>query len=113
VTSRVSRTALLAALSLAIAGAAAAAGRDFKWDELKKQGRIVSGTVLSPETGSSEYRLQIENKAGPMTATVLTVEPAQIKGPRYTISGRVSYEGVEGVGYLEMWSYFPGGGQYF
>jgi hypothetical protein len=57
--------------------------------------------------------LQVENKAGPMTATVLTVEPAQIKGPRYSISGRVRYESVEGVGYLEMWSYFPGGGQYF
>jgi hypothetical protein len=48
-----------------------------------------------------------------MTATVLTVELPLIKGPRYTISGRVRYDGVEGVGYLEMWSHFPGGGQYF
>jgi hypothetical protein len=113
VTSRVSRTVLPVALSLAVAAPAAAAGREFKWDELKKQGRIVAGSVLAPEPGSSEHRLQIENKAGLMTATVLTVEPAQVKGPRYAISGRVRYDGVEGVGYLEMWSYFPGGGQYF
>src|SRR5262249_5231749 len=113
-TSRLGTSTLLVTLSLALAPDAAAATRVFKWDDLKKQSRIAAGTVLPPESGSPDPRLQIVNgEAAPLTATVLTIDAPQIVGPSYSLSGRVRYGAVEGTGYREMWSYCPGGGQYF
>lgn len=45
--------------------------------------------------------------------TVAIIEAPAIKGQRYAVTGQVRYQGVEGAGYLEMWSHFPDGGQYF
>ena len=45
--------------------------------------------------------------------TVAIVERPSIQGPRYAVTGQVRYQGVEAAGYLEMWSYFSNGGQYF
>jgi len=116
-TSRLARKTLLVPLSLAVtinAAAAPAAARDFKWEELQKQGRVSAGTVLPPESGSPTHRLKIENsKPSPSSVTVLTIDQPQIAGPRYRVSGQVRYDNVEGTGYLELWNYFPGGGQYF
>jgi hypothetical protein len=87
---------------------------DYRWDELQRQGRVTAGTVLPPEAGSSFHRLKVESASStPSSVTVLTIEAPRITAPRYVLSGQVRYEGVEGIGYLEMWSYFPGGGQYF
>ncbi|HVH29127.1 MAG TPA: hypothetical protein VM818_20375 [Vicinamibacterales bacterium] len=77
-------------------------------------GRISAGTVLAPESGSSDRRLEIKSAtSSPSSTTVLTIDRPQIKGPRYRLSGRLRYEGVEGVSYLEMWNHFPDGSQYF
>jgi hypothetical protein len=112
--SKAARKALPVLLSLTLASSLAAATQRFTWDDLQKQGRISTGTVLAPEAGSSDRRLEIKRTAAtPSTATVLTIERPQVTGPRYRLSGRVRYENVEGAGYLEMWNYFPGGGQYF
>jgi hypothetical protein len=70
--------------------------------------------VLPPEAGSSFHRLKVESASStPSRVTVLTIEAPRITGSRYVLSGQIRYEGVDGTGYLEMWSYFPGGGQYF
>jgi hypothetical protein len=70
--------------------------------------------VLPPEAGSSFHRLKVEAASStPSRVTVLTIEAPHITAPRYVLSGQVRYDGVEGTGYLEMWSYFPGRGQYF
>jgi len=45
--------------------------------------------------------------------TVLTIDAPRITSARYAITGQVRYDDVEGAGYLEMWSHFPGGGQFF
>ena len=114
--SKLARKALLVALSLALAGHAAAqpAARAFKWEELQKQGRLSAGTVLPPETGSQGHQLKIENGTpNPSSVTVLTIDRPQITTQRYRLSGRVRYEDVQGTGYLELWNHFPGGGQYF
>jgi hypothetical protein len=91
-----------------------AAVQTFRWDELQKQGRVAGGTVLSPESGSSDYRLKIDSsQPRPSSVTALTIDRPQIAAPRYKLTGKVRYDNVEGIGYLEMWNYFPGGGQYF
>jgi hypothetical protein len=56
----------------------------------------------------------VEGAAGRQTTvTVLTVPEPRITARRYALSGQVKYENVEGSGYLEMWSHFPGRGQFF
>ena len=70
--------------------------------------------MLPPEAGSSFHRLKVESASStPSSVTVLTIEAPRITGPGYVLSGQVRYDGVDGTGYLEMWNYFPGGGQYF
>ena len=111
-TSRIGSAALLVLLSLVVTHAAGAA-RAFKWDDLKKQGLILGGTVLPPESGSSDQLLKIGNStSNPTTVTILSIENPVV-GTRYQLDGRVRYENVSGTGYLEMWSYFPSGAQYF
>ena len=41
------------------------------------------------------------------------MEAPAVTGDSYAITGKVAYEGVEGDGYLEMWSVFPDGSRYF
>jgi hypothetical protein len=88
--------------------------REFKWDELQRQGRALAGTLLPPGSGSPGHQLKVENtKSTPSTVTVLTIDRPPIAGPRYSLRGQIRYDNVEGTGYLELWNHFPGGGQYF
>ena len=108
------RRRLLGLLSLPIATVALSAlTLDLKWEDFQRDRRLVAGTVLPPETGSSFYRLKIDGSAQPSSVTVLTIERPAIKAPRYALTGQVRYDGVQGIGYLELWSHFPDGGQYF
>jgi hypothetical protein len=116
-TSSSGKKALLAPLSLTIlvgVGAAQGTSREFRWNELQKQGSLLAGPVLSPEPGAPFHRLKVEGSTfGPTRVTVLTIDRPHIVGPRYGLRGQIRYEGIEGIGYLEMWNYFPDGGQYF
>lgn len=88
--------------------------RTFHWNDLQQQGKVSAGTVLPPEVSAQFYRLQIQGSpSGPTRATVLTIEHPPIAGQRYVVQGQIRYEGIQGVGFLEMWNHFPGGGQYF
>ena len=80
---------------------------------MQKSGQITAGTVRSADARSSFATLQIEGAGQPRTITILTIEAPRITSSRYAITGQVRYEGVDGAGYLEMWSHFPDGGQYF
>ena len=42
-----------------------------------------------------------------------TIESPGIQASSYFVTGDVRHEGVEGKGYLEMWSHFPDGSRYF
>ena len=95
------------------AGAVPALAQELTWDALQKEQRVAAGTVLPPEPGSSFHRLRIDGTGQATAVTVLTIEQPPVQGPRYAITGQVRYDAVEGTGYLELWNYFPGGGQYF
>jgi hypothetical protein len=68
--------------------------------------------VLPPTAGAPFSSLKIDGGTG-APITVAIIDHPAIKGPRYAVTGKVRYEGVEGTGYLELWNHFPGGGQYF
>lgn len=57
--------------------------------------------------------VKIANPSGqPLQTPVLTVEKPPLTQRVYAISGLIRYQGVEGRGFLEMWSHFAGG-KYF
>jgi hypothetical protein len=94
--------ALAAALAVVALGACGNddAGRTIEWDEVAAQGGFVQ-----------DNRLVVTSDGG--SVPVAVIEPVGIGGTGYEVRGRVSYEGVTGTGYLEMWSYFSDGGAYF
>ncbi len=51
--------------------------------------------------------------SGPTSLHLLTIEHPPVAGPGYVVAGQVRYEGVEGQGYLEMWTVFPDGQRFF
>jgi hypothetical protein len=69
--------------------------------------------VLPPDSGSPFHHLKIESKGQPATITVLTIDRPGVAAPRYALTGQVRYEGVEGIGYLELWNHFPDGSHFF
>ena len=86
--------------------------QEIRWDELQRGGRLAAGSVLPPTAEAPFSSLKIDGGSG-APVTVVIIESPAVKGQRYAVTGQVRYEGVEGTGYLEMWSHFPNGGQYF
>jgi hypothetical protein len=88
--------------------------REISWAKLKAEGKLKVGQVLSPDEKTTRERVRIDNSSGePVTAQLLTIENPGVKTTTYAIRGQVRYEGVEGNGYLEMWSHFPDGKKFF
>jgi len=75
--------------------------------------RPLAGQVIEDSEGKGAV-LAFENDTGvPMTATFARVENPGVTASNYALHGTVRYDGVEGVGYLEMWNVFPDGSRYF
>ena len=105
------RCALASAVAaLALAGHAAAAGPTVDWSSA----RVEHGTVLPDGAlgGGAALRLVSQSGKGAVFRLAEIHNPA-IRGDQYAVVGRVRYAGVEGSGYLEIWSVFAGGSRYF
>lgn len=64
-----------------------------------------------PESGTragSEVEI-----VGPGTFRIVTIHEPGIVADQYEVSGTLRHSGVDGVAYLEMWSYFGDGDAYF
>jgi hypothetical protein len=119
-------------IALAVVFATSLAGaevtlQEFSWSKLRHEGRLVSGQVVAADSTTPFETLVVENtESSPATFTVLVIEDPGITSSNYAVRGRIAYEGVEdkgysleggewklrvieGVGHLEMWSYFPDG----
>jgi hypothetical protein len=57
--------------------------------------------------------VQVTGETGPTSTTVLEVDSPEVPSHRYVLRGRIRYEGVEGAGFVEMLSVFPGRGTFF
>jgi hypothetical protein len=88
--------------------------RQISWSALKAEGRLLSGEVVPADAGYGFESLRVTNPdRAPRVLPLLTIDKPGVKNPRYVLSGYVRGEGIEGQAYLEMWSFFAGGGQYF
>jgi hypothetical protein len=104
------------ALAVVLATPLACAGRtlqEFSWSDLQVETRLESGEVVAADASTPFESLVVENtKSSRATFRILfVVGPGTLSD--YAIRGRVAYDGVEGIGYLEMWSYFPHGRRRF
>ena len=90
----------------------AAVTRAVLFDVVEGQYRFVAAGQ-APTTAEAPFSsLKIDGGAG-APVTVAIIERPAINGQRYAVTGQVRYEEVDGTGYLEMWSHFPDGAQYF
>ena len=92
------------------ARAATAQGFTIDWSHT-----TVTGGQLLPGQGpdrAAALALRADNPGGTRFQLVTIDRPPTGGGP-YVVRGMVRYDGVEGQGYLEMWSVFPDGGRYF
>lgn len=95
---------------LIAARAATAQGVTVDWSRTAVSG----GRALPGEGPDGATALQLRATApGGTSFHLVTIDDPQITGPAYVVAGQVRYEGVEGQGYLEMWSVLPGGERFF
>ena len=88
--------------------------RDISWSELQKSGQLLTGEIQQGNApGPAEYLVITNTESAPMTAALFALPDPGITTTQYALTGTVSYEGVTGTGYLEMWNHFPGGGMFF
>ncbi|MDY6913533.1 MAG: hypothetical protein SVT52_03645 [Planctomycetota bacterium] len=88
--------------------------REVSWSQLQADGRLANGRLLPEDDQSPFESLVVENTTSePVTVTVLAIGRPDITTATYAIRGQVRYEQVEGEGYIEMWSIFPGGERCF
>jgi len=87
--------------------------REISWARLKEAGGLGAGEIV-PAGGEAPFeRLAVEGTGEASTHTVATLTKPPITTSTYAIAGQVRCEGVEGQGYLEVWSHFPDGGRHF
>jgi hypothetical protein len=97
------RAVVVAAMVMApVTAAGAATPVVVDWDRTPP----LSGTVVNST-------VRIESPSGGGTFPLAVIDHPPVDGPGYAIWGRIRYQRVEGAGFLEMWSVFPGLGRYF
>jgi len=109
----------LIASSLIVLGCTSAAFceqvlREISWSKLKEAGRSSAGEIQQGGPPGPTEQLKIVNAEDRRkVVTVLRIDSPGITSSRYAVHGQVRCEGVQGKGYLEMWSCFADGGEYF
>lgn len=78
---------------------------------------VVWPTTLSAETDvvlwDAEPVTEVRGRDGGIREMLVDLTDPGVAGPAYTVVGRVRYEGIEGRGHLEMWSWFGDEERYF
>lgn len=88
--------------------------RDISWSQLKESGQLLTGEIQPGDPPGPEEFLVIKNEQNlPITVSLFALPDPGITTTQYALTGSLSYEGVTGTGYLEMWNHFPDGGAYF
>ncbi len=98
---------LVMAIGLQVASGAPPTVREFDWSAEARAGRLpVTGVSTGLVAGRSVLRI-VNDKPEALQVRLLTVVDPGVTQRVFAVAGEVRYEGVEGEGYLEMWSCFP------
>ena len=99
---------------LAVAAQASEVLREISWERQKREGSLLAGEVHPADDSAAFDYLEVKNaEPGARTITLLELERPGITKARYAVVGEVRCEGVDGAGYLEMWSTFAQSGSFF
>lgn len=79
--------------------------RTFPWETLTGTNAVPGGTPVTLD-GRAALRL-VNTNPTPLWVPLLRIDQPGTELRAYAVRGEVRYEGVEGVGFLEMWSQFP------
>lgn len=75
---------------------------------------IVTGAAALPGDGpGGSTALQLRGAYAGSSFRLVSLDHPSVSAPGYVVTGDVRYDGVEGQGYLEMWSVFPNGDRFF
>lgn len=107
----------MATLGLCALGATVQADevlREISWARVKAADAALPGQVRPADASARFEYLELKNgEPAPRTFRLLELSAPGISRPRFAIVGQVRYDGVEGTGYLEMWSTFSKEGSFF
>lgn len=78
---------------------------EYDWLKLAQSHELLSGVPITVD-GKGVLKIVNTNDT-PLQARILKLVNPAITKKLYAITGEVKYEGVRGIGYLEMWNYFP------
>jgi len=78
-----------------------------------ERARVVDWTKTPPISGNVIGGRAIVESPGEALLPLVVIDKPGISGTGYVVNGEVSYEGVGGRGFLEMWSVFADGKAYF
>ena len=84
----------------------------YPWSDVLKDALanppLAGHATLADAAGMTGKVLRISaNKTEPLRLRLLAVPNPPVTANFYAVAGQVKYEGVDGVGYLEMWNTFP------
>lgn len=75
---------------------------------------VAGGQVLAGQAPEGAAALELRaDRPGGAAFHLVTIDRPSLPGGPYRVSGMLRYDGVEGQGYLEMWSVFPDSARYF
>jgi predicted Ser/Thr protein kinase len=81
---------------------------EYDWSALAAAGRVNPGMLAG--IGGYQMFLVTNTTDAAMQWPVLKIDKPPITSMHYALTGEIKYDGVQGAGYLEMWSYFPPAG---
>lgn len=88
--------------------------REVSWTKLQAAGELSAGEVESGEGPGPSEELKIASTSPePETIRILDIEHPGVTASKYALVGQIRYDDVAPGSYLEMWSHFPDGNQYF
>lgn len=79
------------------------------WNELTQKHELLGGQIISTSVSTGEVStLKIENTNDtPLRLQLFEISKPAITNVLYGFIGQIKCENVHGVGYLEIWNYFP------
>lgn len=84
--------------------------RELSWEKLKESDLLLAGEIQSFDPPGPVEALKIENtESTPKTIQILVLDDPGVSAIRYALAGKIRYDDVEDISYLETWNHFSNG----
>jgi hypothetical protein len=88
--------------------------RRMEWSDLEAAGELPPGTQIERGEVEGQQALRLVHRGpGQLQVRLFEIDDPGITTTRWAVRGRVCYDGVQGEGFVELWSSFDDGGRYY